>query len=89
MVKIFITNSKPLDQHTNSIRLLRADHFNDNEFYWQLLFAILSQKDIEKDDIEEINLEIYGDDSSHQEKLIDYMSARLEVDKNELLEVFE
>jgi hypothetical protein len=88
--KIFVTNTKPINQKRNSIRLLRSDNYNEDEFLLGLLIAILeNRKEINKDNIKKIDLKVYSDGNSKDTKFIDYMSKKLDINKEELLKALE
>lgn len=79
------SDSKPINQRTDAIRLLRADHLADNEFFLELIFAIIdTQKKIEEKNVEDINIEIYDDGIPNKRKLVEYFSDKTNIDKKDL-----
>jgi len=87
---VFVSKSKPINQKRDAIRLLRADHYSDNEFFLDLLVGILeTQKELSPEKISKLNLKVYDDGSPKDVKLVDYMSNKLNLDKKELLQSFK
>ena len=83
--KIKPSNSEPINQKRETIRLLRADHYTDDAFFLELLISILENKEkMGIDNIEDIDLEVYDDGDPHKKNLIDYISDKTSVDKNDL-----